>query len=202
MKQRAFIGLFFFLSFSLFAADVGQILQQKLENLRSFEANFNQVVRAQGRVVSQSKGTMVLQRPGRFVWDTKEPIEQLIVADGKTLWIYDKDLEQVTIKPQAKNVGGTAGLFLSGSHPQIARDFAITQDKIHPNLFRLRAKSADENFQSLVLRFDKDLLQSMEMFDQLGQTTVIVFSKSKANQNISKKRFEFNIPKGVDVVRQ
>lgn len=202
MIKRALISLLLFLSLPLYAQDAAALLQQKLDALRSYEADFSQVVRAQGRIVSQAKGHMLLLRPGRFIWDTKEPMEQQIVADGKTIWIYDKDLEQVTIKPQAKNIGGTAGLFLSGSNARIASDFAIQQDKTHPNLFRLTAKNPDENFQSLFLRFDNNALQSMEMHDQLGQTTVIVFAKPRTNQSIPVARFQFVIPKGVDVVRQ
>lgn len=202
MIQRTLALLLLFFSLPIYAQDAAARLQQKLDALRSFEADFSQVVRAQGRVVSQAKGHMLLLRPGRFIWDTKEPMEQQIVADGKTIWIFDKDLEQVTIKPQAKNIGGTAGLFLSGSNARIASDFTIQQDKAHPNHFSLKAKSPDENFQSLLLRFDNTALQSMEMHDQLGQTTVIVFAKARTNQAISQARFQFAIPKGVDVVRQ
>lgn len=200
MIKRSLVLLM--MSLPLWASDAASLLQQKLDALRSYEADFSQVVRAHGRVVSQAKGHMFLLRPGRFVWDTKEPMAQQIVADGKTIWIYDKDLEQVTVKPQAKNIGGTAGLFLSGSNTQMARDFAILQDKTNTNLFRLKAKNPDENFQSLALRFDNSALQSMEMLDQLGQTTLIVFAKSKTNQTISPTRFQFAIPKGVDVVRE
>ena len=107
---------------SVFAATPSELLQAKLNALRTMSADFTQVVKAKRREVSHSSGTMALSRPGRFRWQTKAPMEQLVVADGKQLWIYDVDLEQVSVKKQEKSVGGTAG-----SRPRINIDNGKTK---------------------------------------------------------------------------
>src|SRR3990167_5239597 len=89
--------------------DAGDLLQKKLNTLQSMRANFTQVIYVKQREISHSDGNMALQRPGHFRWQTKNPMAQIIVADGKKIWIYDVDLEQVTVKDQNKNLGETIG---------------------------------------------------------------------------------------------
>ncbi len=112
-------------------------LQSKLNSIHTMSASFDQVVRAHTREVSHSSGTMALSRPGHFRWESKKPMAQWVIADGQHVWIYDIDLEQVTVKKQDKGLGGTAALFLSGYDNTIARDFEVTayqknhQDYLH-----------------------------------------------------------------------
>src|SRR5580704_14348669 len=112
--KKIFLGLLLAFSGFVFSQTSAELLQTKLNAIRSMTANFNQVVKAKNREVSRSSGIMALERPGRFRWQTKSPMEQLVVADGQKMWIYDVDLEQVTVKKQGKGLGGTAALFLSG----------------------------------------------------------------------------------------
>lgn len=199
------IVLYVLLAFSsqAFCEDVADVLQNKLNAMRTMTANFSQVVKAKQKELSTSSGTMALERPGRFRWQTKEPMEQLVVADGQKLWIYDVDLEQVTVKKQEKGLGGTAALFLSGYNDRLTADFEVTLLNGGKNqAYDLRAKSNKANFQRLKLLFTGDNLTSIEMFDQLGQHTVVMLKNIKNNAKVAAKLFQFKPPKGADVVQQ
>lgn len=183
--------------------EVSNVLQAKLNAIRTMNASFSQVVKAKKHEVSRSSGTMALFRPGRFRWETKNPMEQLVIADGKHLWIYDVDLEQVTVKKQDQGVGGTAALFLSGYDDTVARDFDVTTYKEgSKEYFDLHSKSNKANFQRVKLIFVGEMLNGIELYDQLGQHTDVNLSKIKQNPKLSPTLFKFKTPKGVDVVEQ
>ncbi len=196
--------LLFLLSVNTAFCDVvSETLQSKLNAIRTMSASFHQVVKAKQREVSHSSGTMALSRPGRFRWQTKNPMEQLVVADGQRLWVYDVDLEQVTEKKQEKGLGGTAALFLSGYNDTVTRDFDVTTyTKGNTVYFDLHSKSNKANFQRMKITFVGDALSGLELFDQLGQHTVVVLSQVKNNPTLSAGLFKFKTPKGVDVVEQ
>lgn len=186
-----------------FAASPAEDLQSKLNSIRTMTADFKQVVSTSKRQVSNSSGTMALERPGRFRWFTKSPMEQLVVADQKQLWVYDVDLEQVTVKKQEKGLGGTAALFLSGYNDTITQDFTVTENaEGEKQVYDLQAKSPKANFQRLKLTFVDKSLNTLEMFDQLGQHTVVTLKNVKNNETLSLDLFQFKPPKGVDVVQQ
>jgi outer membrane lipoprotein carrier protein len=188
---------------SALADSASATLQEKLNAIQTMTASFSQVIKAKQRDLSNSSGTMALSRPGRFRWYTKDPMPQLVVADGKKLWVYDEELEQVTVKKQDKGIGGTAGLFLSGYDNTVSRDFDVVEKKEgKQSRFDLAAKSSKENFQRVKLYFDGETLNKMEMFDQLGQHTIVKLKKIKTNPKLSQSLFTFKAPKGVDVVKQ
>ncbi|HTE41066.1 MAG TPA: outer membrane lipoprotein chaperone LolA, partial [Steroidobacteraceae bacterium] len=90
-------------------------LDEFLQSLQTLQADFRQLLRdGQGRLIEESQGTLAIQRPDRFRWDYREPHEQVIVADGKKLWLYDVDLEQVTVRPMEQSLAGTPASLLSG----------------------------------------------------------------------------------------
>ncbi|PWY56239.1 outer membrane lipoprotein carrier protein LolA [Legionella qingyii] len=179
------------------------LLQNKLNSIRSMTAVFKQSVKAKHRVVSRSSGTMALQRPGRFRWQTLQPMAQLMVADGQKIWVYDKDLEQVTVKTQKKGLGGTAALFLSGYDNTVTRDFTVTQSNMGNEIvFDLKSKSPKANFQRIKLVFRQNSLTGLELYDQLGQVTTVQLSQIKLNPKLATGLFQFKTPKGVDVVQQ
>lgn len=202
MKKITFvIGLMWMVGAHCDAVSDG--LQSKLNAIRTMTATFNQVVMAKKHQVSRSSGTMALFRPGRFRWQTKRPMEQLVIADGKHLWIYDVDLDQVTVKKQDKGLGGTAALFLSGYDNTLTRDFEVTTyQKGNKDYFDLKAKSNKENFQRMTLMFVGNELQGIELFDQLGQHTNVTLNHVKNNQTLAPSLFSFKTPKGADVVEQ
>jgi outer membrane lipoprotein carrier protein len=180
-----------------------EALQVKLNAIRTMRASFSQVVRAKQHTVSHSSGTMALSRPGRFRWQTTKPMAQTVIADGHRLWVYDVELEQVTVKKQGSGLGGTVGLFLSGYNDTLARDFEVTrQSKGNQDDFDLRAKSNKANFQRVKLLFVGNALQGIVLFDQLGQQTDVQLSHVKINPTLAPTLFQFKPPKGVDVVNQ
>lgn len=185
------------------AQTAGELVQTKLNALRSMSAHFAQTVTAGKREVSSSSGRMALSRPGRFRWETQEPMAQTIIADSKKLWVYDVELEQITVKKQEKGMGGTAALFLSGYGDTVSRDFNVSMREKNKNqIFDLRAKSPKENYQRLQLTFAGDTLTSLEFYDQLGQHTQVRLTNIKKNQTLPSNLFEFKPPKGVDIIEQ
>ncbi|KTC79346.1 outer membrane lipoprotein chaperone LolA [Legionella cherrii] len=191
------------ISTAVFSETPDVLLQTKLNGIRSMTAVFKQAVKAKQRVVSRSSGTMALQRPGRFRWQTVQPMAQLMVADGQKIWVYDKDLEQVTVKTQRKGLGGTAALFLSGYDNTVTRDFNVTQSNVGNDLvFDLKSKSPKANFQRIKLVFRQNNLTGLELYDQLGQVTTVQLSQIKTNPKLAASLFQFKTPKGVDVVQQ
>ncbi|EHL29176.1 outer membrane lipoprotein chaperone LolA [Legionella drancourtii] len=201
--KKILLAVLFCFSTGAFSETPEQVLQVKLNSIRSMTASFKQVVKASSRVVSRSSGTMALERPGRFRWQTKEPMAQLMIADGQRIWVYDTDLEQVTVKKQQKGLGGTAALFLSGYDDTVTRDFTVSQSGSGNELsFDLKSKSAKANFQRIRLMFRQNLLVGLELFDQLGQVTTVQLSQAKLNPKLAAALFQFKPPKGVDVVQQ
>ncbi len=187
----------------VFSEDAAQQLQTKLNAMHAMSASFTQVVKAKERTVATSSGTMALQRPGLFRWDTRDPLKQLIVADGKKLWIYDPDLEQVTVKTQEKGLGGTAALFLSGYDERVSNDFNVVEKTKGTNhIYSLTAKSPRESFRRIELVYQGEQLTGMQLFDQLGQTTRVTFKQVRYNPTLKKSLFAFKPPKGTDVVKQ
>ena len=203
MKRTLVISLCMLWMGYAYCDAVSDTLQTKLNAIRSMSANFIQVVNAKDRELSRSTGTMALLRPGRFKWQTHSPMEQVLVADGQHLWIYDVDLEQVTVKKQEKGLGGTAALFLSGYDDSLTKDFKVsTYSKDHKDYYDLRSTSNKANFQRMTLVFIGNELSGMELFDQLGQHTIVSLSHIKNNPQLASNTFIFKIPKGVDVVEQ
>lgn len=186
-----------------YGGDVSDALQDKLNSIHTMSASFNQVVHANKREVSHSSGTMALLRPGHFRWQTTNPMAQLVLADGQHLWVYDVDLEQVTVKKQDRGLGKTAALFLSGYTDNLARDFDVTSyTKGNQLYFDLHSKSKKANFKRVQLVFVGHELRGIELYDELGQHTVVLFSHVKNNPTLASALFKFKIPKGVDVVDQ
>lgn len=183
-------------------------LNTLLENTKSMSASFSQTTK--GTSASSSSlsgnrtftGTMSVQRPNQFRWETKSPSEQLIVANSSTLWIYDKDLEQATKQSVDNQVGNTPALLLSGDPDKIANNFKITQPNGNKNYYVLYPKSGDANFKSLSISFNSGKPVMMVLNDSLGQTTSIKFSNIKMNNSISSSQFSFTPPQGVDVINQ
>ena len=175
-------------------------LNKLLTNTKSMTANFSQTTK--GANSGTFKGTMSVQRPNNFRWETKSPSEQLIVANGSSMWIYDKDLEQVTKQNVDSQVGNTPALLLSGDPSKIDKNFKITQPYANKNYYVLYPKSDSSSFKSLSMSFSGGKPVMMVLNDSLGQTTTIKFSGIKMNPSIASSQFKFTPPKGVDVINQ
>ena len=187
----------------LWGASASDALWDKLGKIQSMEASFTQRISSKSRDISKSYGSMAFERPGHFRWHTDKPMEQLLIADGKKIWLYDVDLEQVTIKPQTDVMGAAAGLFLDDDSTRLAHDFQVTREQQGSlDVFQLQATSKQANIQRMTLRFEGTVLLGMDLYDQLGQRTEVSFKHIKTNPSLSASLFHFSPPSGVDVVEQ
>ena len=189
------------------SASAAKNLNNLLKNVKSMTANFSQTTSgAGGKGLSKASrnfsGTMAVQRPNQFRWQIDGTASQLIVANGNTLWVYDKDLNQATKQSVSNQVGDTPALILSGDPSKIANNFNVTQPIASKNYYVLYPKSGNANFKSLGIAFNSGNPVMMVLNDNLGQTTTIRFSNVKRNTSIASNQFSFTPPKGVDVINQ
>lgn len=178
-------------------------LNEFYREVRSLQAHFDQVVFDEaGEVVQESGGEVALQRPDRFRWDYRRPYRQLIVGDGQRVWIYDPELQQVTVKPLDGAGGNTPSLVLSGTRP-LEESFQIREAGRRDGLawVELVPREAEADFQAVRIGFGEEL-EVMELTDNFGQVTRIRFRDLKRNPALDPALFEFTVPAGVDVVRE
>lgn len=176
-------------------------LDAALDSLATLRAEFRQTVTdAGGELRESAEGSVSLARPGRFRWDYRQPA-QLIVSDGTTVWLYDEDLAQVTVRPAADSLAGTPALLLSGQ-ADLAGAFQISDGGEEGGLAwsRLRPKDADGDFTELRVGVAGGELRRMTLRDKLGQTTELEFSRIERNPRFDADTFTFVPPPGVDVV--
>lgn len=177
-------------------------LERFLTHLDTMEAQFVQtLINPRGELVEESHGMLWLSRPGKFRLQYTNPYEQLYVADGHKMWMYDRDLEQVTVKEQSDALGSTPALLLSSSEP-LKNNFTITELGAHEGFqwLELKPKAADSNFDYVRLALEGDVLRAMEMVDGFGQTTRLFFETVERNPRLSADKFHFQPPPGVDVI--
>ena len=164
----------------------------------SAQASFTQEVQDKnGKRIQFASGTMQFERPGKFRWVYKKPYEQLIVGDGKKFWMYDVDLNQVTVKKLDAALGSSPAALLSGNN-EIERDFSLKDMEDHDGLEWLQAtpKSAESNFAKILMGFDgRSELVAMELHDAFGHRTVLRFTELKNNPSLSSQLFKFAPPK-------
>ncbi len=184
------------------AADGVAQLRRFVTATRSAEGDFSQVVMAKsGRKPQQATGSFAFLRPGKFRWQYDTPYQQLLVGDGERLWVWDRDLNQVTVKRMGDALGATPAAILFGSG-DLERHFDLTDGGASDGLawVEARSKAADTGFEALRLGMAGDAIRRMEMRDNFGQTTVIEFSRFVANPPLDAGRFRFTPPVGADVI--
>lgn len=169
---------------------------------KTAEADFTQTVSDKsGRVTQQASGKMAFARPGKFRWDYSAPYEQVIVGDGAKLWLYDADLEQVTVKSLGDVIAGTPAALLAGDNA-IEKYFTLKNAGEADGLEWLEAtpKNRDTSFERIRMGFKGDTLVQMDLFDFFGQRTTLKLTRMVRNPSIAPSRFTFIPPKGADVI--
>lgn len=189
-----------------FAAGASSLdaLKNFMQQTTSVRARFAQIIVDKNlRKLQQATGTMQFQRPGKFRWEYEKPYEQVIVGDGTRLWIYDKDLNQVTVRKLAQAIGGSPAALLAGSN-EIEKNYTLTSIGIQEGLDWVEAvpRTQDTAFEKVRLGFGAVGLEAMELRDQFGQITVIRFSGLERNPRLSPELFRFVPPKGADVISE
>lgn len=185
----------------VWAEDVEQRLRDALKNLDNISAEFKQTLLDEEKnVVQQSRGTMALQRPGKFAWIYLDPFEQRIIGDGEELWIYDVELEQVTVKPMDAGISN-APIMILMKQSDVTEEFDVVEVGQRKYLYwvELKPHAGDLEYSSIFIGLEGDEVRAMELQDQFGQSTQIVFEKMRVNVVHNPATFKFVPPEGVDV---
>jgi outer membrane lipoprotein carrier protein len=175
-----------------------------IEQTRSARASFTQTVTdSAGQLAQKASGTVQFERPGKFRWAYAKPYEQLIVGDGQKLWIYDKDLNQVTERKLDKALGSSPAALLAGSD-DIDKYFSLNALGVKKQLDWLEVKPLDEEslFDKVHMGFRGNVLEVMELYDHFGQKTSIRLSNLQRNPKSSPDMYKFTVPEGADVVTE
>jgi len=177
-------------------------LRQFFANVKTINARFSQVVLDEAlNTIQESSGTLWIDRPDKFRWDYDSPFKQEIVSDGEKIWVYDKDLEQVTVRPLAGGLGYTPAVLLAG-RGRLEDNFVVKPLGQQGDLewAQLIPKNKDGGFESVRIGFEQGQLRVLEMVDGFGNTTRVTLKAAKENVKIDPAKFQFTPPKGVDVV--
>ncbi|HXD42431.1 MAG TPA: outer membrane lipoprotein chaperone LolA [Ramlibacter sp.] len=186
-------------------------LESFVKSARSGRAEFTQVVtgpakEGQAARSKTSTGTFEFARPNRFRFDYKKPFEQVIVADGQTLWLFDVDLNQVTARQQSQVLASTPAALIAAA-PDVGalrKDFNLEAAGEKDGLQWVQAtpKVKDGQLHSVKVGFRGNELAKLEILDSFGQRSVLTFTKMELNVAVSPERLQFKPPQGADVVRQ
>lgn len=207
MKQLKILFLLFTLFFcvSIFAdtpMSAAGKLSELLNQFSTFQSNFMQkTVNLNQETLQYSSGIVMIERPGCFRWETLKPAHQIVITNGKKLWIYDVGLQQVTEQSIANNSMSPAKL-LSGDADQLLQQFFVRMIP-HGNIlnFQLIPKKHNRQFKMIGLTFSHEKLISMQIENNMQQTTIFDFSRIVLNKRLSSSLFEFTAPRGVDVLQ-
>jgi chaperone LolA len=177
-------------------------LRNFLTNVQGVEGRFRQqVIDSRQQVMEDTSGSVVMQRPGRFRWNYQTPFERVIVADGEKVWLYEADLEQVTIRRLTAGIGDTPAALLTGKESVLDRfriEKSWTADGLA--LVRLLPRSADADFAGVTLGFDGPVLRLLLLDDRLGQQTRVDLTDVRLNPVLAPDVFRFTPPPGADVI--
>jgi len=193
-------------SFSLVAASetAVQQLSAQLQAMNSLTAEFKQTINDNtGAVLQEAEGSLTVKRPRRFHWRTEQPYEHLVVTDGKDLWLYDIDLEQITQQAFTPDLDKAPALLLSGEVDEISKQYQVQVSSSADNTltFTLTPNRPDNLFKQLTISFNNKQLQGMILKDSFEQLTTIMFSSVRLNVDVADSLFLFTPPDGVDVIR-
>ncbi|KQY81297.1 outer membrane lipoprotein chaperone LolA [Pelomonas sp. Root1444] len=189
-------------------ADAVDALRDFGRDVKSGKANFTQTVTSpDGKRKKVSSGSFEFQRPNQFRFAYAKPFEQVIVADGQKVWIYDADLNQASSRKLADALGATPAALLAGAN--LERDFTLKAQPSDGGLDwvlavpkQADAKQAESTIQSLKLGFKGKELAAMEIVDAFGQRSRLDFSAVQTNVPVAAERFQFKLPAGADLIEQ
>jgi outer membrane lipoprotein carrier protein len=177
-------------------------LERFTQELESLHARFDQqVINADGRVEEKSSGQLWIAHPNRFRWEYGGDFPELVVADGKKVWLYDEMLEQVTIRQQS-SLAADSPLTLLTDLSELDVQFDVRELGADSglDLLELRAHDPESQFERILLGLDDDKVRLMALEDVFGLRTEIRFRGIKRNPQLDEKLFHFTPPEGVDII--
>ncbi|WP_348675092.1 outer membrane lipoprotein chaperone LolA [uncultured Abyssibacter sp.] len=178
-------------------ADSGE-LADALGATRTLAGVFEQTLSdSDGLVLEASRGQFSLSRPGAFRWDYEQPYVQKVICDGDTIWHYDQDLAQVTVRTVGDALSATPAALLSGA-ADLDETFAV--EDLGDGRYRLTPRTAEAEFESATVQLEDGVIRALEIDDALGQRTRIEFSDVARNVQFRDGWFRFEPPPGVEVV--
>jgi len=188
----------------LAAAGALDQFKQFVSSTQSAKGEFDQrLVKTESgtvKVSSTSSGTFIFARPGKFIWTYQKPYEQVLQADGDKLFIYDKDLNQVTTKKLGNALGSSPAAILFGSN-DLEKNFTLKEGASKDGMEWLEAtpKSKDTTFDKIGIGLKNGVPQAMELRDSFGQVSILTFKNFEKNPPLKATSFVFVVPKGADV---
>lgn len=200
------LGCFWLLSAATTAhaqsGEGAETLRRFLDNATTLRADFRQsLYTADSEEPQVSEGVLMIKRPGRFRWEYTVPEGQLVVCDGDEVWMYDEELEQVTVRPIDDTLRGTPAMLLSGQATLDETFEVIGSYEEHGRTWvDLRPLSGSPEFNSLRIGLSGGVLDRMELRDSLGQMTRIEFVNLQSGVDLDDSLFEFVPPAGADVI--
>jgi outer membrane lipoprotein carrier protein len=213
-----FAAVILSLAFICHADDTHTALDTWLAGLKSLRTQFTQTTKdSQGHQTDQASGELLVLRPGRFRWESRDVADaaggsapasaaaadsgQVLIADGRNVWFYDRDLQQVQVKAVDAALSATPIMLLSGG-ADVRKAFEITDAGTKDGLtwLRIKPRGSDADFRQAVLGFAGDELRQMILEDELGQQSTLTFSHSQRNAPVTDAEVSFTPPKGVDVI--
>jgi len=202
MIKKTTLLLLCLLSFNVVADDIIAIQQLKnfLDNTQSLSARFQQkLVDEYGGLMQQSAGTLNMQKPGKFRWDYILPYSQNIISNGKKIWMYDSELEQVNIRPYDQVQSSPINLL---DNQKLDDQFVLESLPFAENQYwvRLTPKNSESDFKKMLLGLQNGKIKSMRFRDNFNQQTDIEFEQLIVNPKFKKDNFEFVAPEGTDVM--
>jgi len=184
-------------------ADALDALKAFVRDARTGQASFTQTVTSpDGARKKTSSGSFEFARPNRFRFAYTKPFEQLIVADGQKIWIYDRDLNQVSSRKLAQALGATPAALLAGG--SLEQDFELKPAPDRSGLAWVEARPRDRDgaLQSVQIGFRGKDLAAIDIVDSFGQTSQLRFSELATNISFAPERFRFTVPPGADLIEQ
>lgn len=206
IKLLALAALFILpaLSFAEDAAEIVSRLQGKYESITSIKADFTQEVSSKGMPAMKSEGKVWLKKPGKMRWEYKKPAKDLIVSDGKTIWLFQPDLNQVIERPASLSASAMATDFLSGIG-SIEKEFDVKLAAIDSanHVLILTPKQEQSSLRNLILEVNKEksIVEKTTITDHFGNQTAVTFNNIKLNASMKDSLFKYTPPRGAAVVR-
>lgn len=177
-------------------------LERFLSELTTFSAHFRQEVFDEyGELLETAEGDVAISKPGKFRWEYRHPYRQLIISDGTTLWVYDADLEQVTVNPLANGGAGSPAELLVGDI-DLEQHYEVVESAVAGDTawVSLTPRAAASQYQTIEIGLDEGGIRGMKLRDNLNQLTALWFDTVRTDIEIEQGRFKFVPPPGVDVV--
>ena len=202
MKSLAsFALLAFSLAQAVHASGVDRLNQFMTSTVTATGEFEQRVFNRDRKVTQQSRGTLAFARPGKFRWTYSKPYPQVIVGDGARVWVYDEDLNQVTVRKLGQALGATPAALLAGSNEAL-KAFELKDEGTRDGLEWVEAipRDKESGFERIRLGFGFSGIERMELVDAFGQTTELRFSGLRRNPRLDPALFSFSPPKGADVV--